>query len=146
MSLLCLMPTAGNTHYANVKADENAGVDLYVPADVTFAPGERKFVGMGTSAAVIENSVRAPFWLVPRSSLSKTGLMMMNSVGVIDKGYNGELIAALWNTTTKEVVVKKGDRLVQVVSRDMTSFAEVSLVDQVSTTTRGDKGFGSSGR
>jgi len=147
MSTLCLLPVTGNTQYANVTASsENAGVDVYVPADVVFAPGERKFVGMGTSAAVIEGDDCAPFWLLPRSSLSKTGLMIMNSVGVIDKGYRGELIAALWNTLDKEVVVKKGDRLVQVVSRDMTSFSTVQLVDALPVSVRGNGGFGSSGR
>jgi dUTP pyrophosphatase len=147
MSTLCLLPVTGNTQYANVTASsENAGVDLYVPADVVFAPGERKFVGMGTSAAVIEGDDCAPFWLLPRSSLSKTGLMMMNSVGVIDKGYRGELIAALWNTLDKEVRVEKGTRLVQVVSRDMASFSKVMLVDALPLSLRGEGGFGSTGR
>lgn len=147
MSTLCLLPVTGNTQYANVTASsENAGVDLYVPADVVFAPGERKFVGMGTSAAVIEGDDCAPFWLLPRSSLSKTGLMMMNSVGVIDKGYRGELIAALWNTLDKEVRVEKGTRLVQVVSRDMASFSKVMLVDALPLSMRGEGGFGSTGR
>jgi dUTP pyrophosphatase len=147
MSTLCLLPVTGNTQYATVTASsENAGVDLYVPADVVFAPGERKFVGMGTSAAVIEGDDCAPFWLLPRSSLSKTGLMMMNSVGVIDKGYRGELIAALWNTLDKEVRVEKGTRLVQVVSRDMASFSKVMLVDALPLSLRGEGGFGSTGR
>lgn len=147
MSTLCLLPVTGNTQYANVTASsENAGVDLYVPADVVFAPGERKFVGMGTSAAVIEGDDCAPFWLLPRSSLSKTGLMMMNSVGVIDKGYRGELIAALWNTLDKEVRVEKGTRLVQVVSRDMASFSKVMLVDALPLSLRGEGGFGSTGK
>jgi dUTP pyrophosphatase len=147
MSTLCLLPVTGNTQYANVTASsENAGVDLYVPADVVFAPGERKFVGMGTSAAVIEGDDCAPFWLLPRSSLSKTGLMMMNSVGVIDKGYRGELIAALWNTLDKEVRVEKGTRLVQVVSRDMASFSKIMLVDALPLSLRGEGGFGSTGR
>jgi len=147
MSTLCLLPVTGNTQYANVTASsENAGVDLYVPVDVVFAPGERKFVGMGTSAAVIEGDDCAPFWLLPRSSLSKTGLMMMNSVGVIDKGYRGELIAALWNTLDKEVRVEKGTRLVQVVSRDMASFSKVMLVDALPVSLRGEGGFGSTGK
>jgi len=147
MSTLCLLPLSGNLHYENVTASsENAGVDLYVPTDVVFAAGERKFVGMGTSAAVIEGNDCAPFWLLPRSSISKTGLMMMNSVGVIDKGYRGELIAALWNTLDKELCVEKGTRLVQVVSRDMSSFAKVMLVDALPVSLRGEGGFGSTGK
>jgi dUTP pyrophosphatase len=136
-----------STHYTTKELDgENAGFDLHVPETVTFAPGERKFLGMGVSAAVSENNSVAPYWLVPRSSLSKTGLMMMNSVGVIDKGYRGELIAAFWNTLGTEVTVKKGDRLVQVVSRDMKSFTNVTLVDSLPESLRGEGGFGSSGK
>ena len=151
MSKLCLCPrsTTVAEYYKSKKLDgENAGFDLYVPDTVTFAPGERKFVGMGVSAAIIDsdnNSVE-PFWLVPRSSLSKTGLMMMNSVGVIDKGYRGELIAALWNTLDREVTVNSGDRLVQIVSRDMTSFSEVLVTYMLPESQRGSGGFGSTGK
>jgi len=94
---------------------------------------------------VIEGNDCAPFWLVPRSSMSKTGLIMMNSVGVIDKGYRGELIAALLNTLDKDVRIEKGARLVQVVSRDMTSFSKVMLVDVLPESIRGEGGFGSTG-
>jgi dUTP pyrophosphatase len=149
MSTLYLRPLEKDSLYVTkeiVASPENAGVDLYVPTDVVFAPGERKFVGMGTYAAVVEGEDCAPYWLVPRSSISKTGLMMMNSVGVIDKGYRGELIAALWNTLDKEVRVEKGTRLVQVVSRDMTSFAKVAIVDTLPLSLRGEGGFGSTGR
>lgn len=151
MSKLCLCPKSSSVadFYKSKTLDgENAGFDLFVPEDVTFAPGERKFVGMGVSAAVVDpetNSVD-PFWLAPRSSISKTGLMMMNSVGVIDKGYRGELIAALWNTLDREVLVNKGDRLVQVVSRDMTSFSEVLVTYMLPESKRGTGGFGSTGR
>jgi dUTP pyrophosphatase len=151
MSKLCLCPrsTTVAEYYKSKRLDgENAGFDLYVPDTVTFAPGERKFVGMGVSAASIasdSNSVE-PFWLVPRSSISKTGLMMMNSVGVIDKGYRGELIAALWNTLDREVTVNSGDRLVQIVSRDMTSFSEVLITYMLPESERGSGGFGSTGR
>jgi dUTP pyrophosphatase len=145
MSILCLLPK-GNAFYKSHVPTENAGVDLYVPNDVVFAPGERKFVGMGTSAAVVEGDDCSAYWLAPRSSISKTGLMMMNSMGVIDKGYRGELIAALWNTLDREVVVKAGDRLVQVVSRDMTTFAKVLVVDALPESLRGEGGFGSTGK
>lgn len=151
MSKLCLRPESSSVaeFYTSKRLDgENAGFDLYVPESVTFAPGERKFVSMGVSAAVVEPETNAvaPFWLAPRSSISKTGLMMMNSVGVIDKGYRGQLIAALWNTLDKDVTVNKGDRLVQVVSRDMTSFSEVLVTYVLPESERGTGGFGSTGR
>lgn len=65
---------------------------------------------------------------------------MLNSIGVIDKGYRGELMAFLWNTTDAPVTVKKGERLVQIVSPDMGAIQKVVVV-----TVRGDGGFGSTG-
>lgn len=145
--LLQIRKSDVSTNYTTKELDgENAGFDLYVPETVTFAPGERKFLGMGVSAAVLEDNSVAAYWLLPRSSLSKTGLMMMNSVGVIDKGYRGELIAAFWNTLDKEVTVKKSDRLVQIVSRDMKSFSEVRVVDSLPESLRGEGAFGSTGK
>ena len=137
-------------YYANgntTLSTENAGFDLFVPADVTFAPGERKMVGMGVKAIMTDNDGNAQnYWMLPRSSISKTGLMMLNSVGVIDKSYRGELIAALWNTKDTAVTVEKGQRLVQIVARDMSDITECTLVDQLPETARGSGGFGSTGK
>jgi dUTP pyrophosphatase len=72
--------------------------------------------------------------------------MMLNSVGVIDKSYRGELMAFLWNTTGGQVVVEKGQRLVQIVARHMGDIVETVVVDKLPESARGDGGFGSSGR
>jgi dUTP pyrophosphatase len=134
--------------YKNTLLDgENAGVDLYVPTETTFAPGERKLVSMGVSAVLIESfSKMQNYWMLPRSSMSKTGLMMLNSVGVIDKSYRGELMAFLWNTTDKEVLVEKGQRLVQLVAGDMSDINSVTVTDKLPVSERGTGGFGSTGR
>jgi len=133
--------------YTNKKFDgENAGVDLFVPKDVEFAPGERKMVSMGVRAVIIDWKKTANYWMLPRSSMSKTGLMMMNSVGVIDKSYRGELIAALWNTTNAVVRVEKGQRLVQIVARDMDDIKSLTVVDSLPVSERGEGGFGSTGK
>ena len=55
-------------------------------------------------------------------------------------------MAFLWNTTDKVVEVKKGDRLVQIVAPDMGHISQVSVVDSLDETERGEGGFGSSGR
>ena len=129
---------------------DNAGFDLFVPEDVVFAPGERKLVSMRVKARLVRlsRSGMEPvhYWMPPRSSISKTGLLLLNSIGVIDKTYRGELMAFLWNSTGAEVTVKKGDRLVQVVAPDMGPIWGVTLVDQLDETARGEGGFGSSGR
>jgi len=147
-SQLFLVPSADASEYykTGTLATENAGFDLFVPADVTFAPDERKLVSMGVRAVVIEDEQVQNYWMVPRSSISKTGLMMLNSVGVIDKSYRGELMAYLWNTTTWPVEVKKGQRLVQIVARHMGDIGEVVVVDKLPCSSRGEGGFGSTGR
>jgi len=55
-------------------------------------------------------------------------------------------MAFLWNTTGAEVVVEKGQRLVQIVARHMGDIVETVVVDKLPESTRGDGGFGSSGR
>ena len=133
-------------YYTSQKLDsEDAGFDLYVPERTVFAPNERKFVGMGVSVAVMEDRTPVAYWMAPRSSISKTGLILMNSMGVIDKGYRGELKAALWNSKMEQVVINAGDRLVQIVSRDMSSFSNIEVVESLPDSKRGTGGFGSTG-
>ena len=123
----------------------NAGFDLFVPNHVIFAPGEKKLVSMEVRAVVIENSDLQNYWMVPRSSISKTGLLLLNSIGVIDKSYRGELMAFLWNTTDSPVTVTRGQRLVQIVARHMGDLTSVSVVDKLPESSRGEGGFGSTG-
>jgi dUTP pyrophosphatase len=148
MPQLFLLPSDESaSFYKDTLLDgENAGFDLYVPDDVEFAPGERKMVSMKVRAVITKDGQMSHYWMLPRSSISKTGLMLMNSVGVIDKSYRGELIAALWNTTAEKVEVKKGQRLVQIVAGDMSDITRASIVDVLPESARGDGGFGSSGR
>jgi len=148
MSELFLVPSVNATEFYTSQSlfTENAGYDLFVPKDVTFAPDERKLVSMEVRAVVIEGDDLQNYWLVPRSSISKTGLVLLNSVGVIDKSYRGELMAFLWNTTGSTVTVEKGQRLVQIVARHMGDLVSVSVVDRLPESSRGDGGFGSTGK
>lgn len=134
---------------------DNAGFDLFVPEEAVFAPGEKKLVSMRVKVRMDKNDIcneevavviPCHYWMPPRSSISKTGLMLLNSIGVIDKSYRGELMAFLWNTTDAPVTVKKGDRLVQIVAPDMGAIQDVIVVDSLDSTVRGDGGFGSTGR
>ncbi len=143
-------PDAAAFYKATLLSTENAGFDLFVPEDVVFGPNERKLVSMRVKAVLVEqtalNETPVHYWMPPRSSSSKTGLMLLNSVGVIDKSYRGELMAYLWNTTVGSVTVKAGDRLVQIVAPDMGPIRSVHLVSALDATERGEGGFGSSGR
>ena len=139
-------PDAAKYYETQLLDGENAGVDLYVPTKVIFEPGEKKLVSMGVRAVVVDGGAYKHYWMLPRSSISKTGLMMLNSVGVIDKSYRGELMAFLWNTRTTPVVIEAGNRLVQIVAGDMSDITSIRLMDSFPTSARGEGGFGSSGR
>lgn len=147
-SELFLVPSANASEFYSSQSLEtdNAGYDLFVPNRVTFAPGEKKLVSMEVRAVVIEGGALQNYWMVPRSSISKTGLMMLNSVGVIDKSYRGELMAYIWNTNSFPVEVERGQRLVQIVARHMGDIVSASVVDMLPESSRGDGGFGSTGK
>jgi dUTP pyrophosphatase len=154
MYVLEILPTSENAsqyYKTGARGNENAGFDLYVPMDVTFAPNEKKLVSMQVKAKMVEKAfgregTPVHYWMPPRSSISKTGLLLLNSIGVIDASYRGELMAYLWNTTNAEVNVKKGDRLVQIVGPNMGHIEEVVVVDFLDVTERGEGGFGSTGK
>ena len=84
------------------------------------------------------------YYLFPRSSISKTPLRMANSIGLIDGGYRGEIMAMCDNIKTECHTVKKGQRLFQLVATDSSPIT-YELVESLEMTTRGTGGFGSTG-
>ncbi|MDH5404134.1 MAG: dUTP diphosphatase, partial [Candidatus Heimdallarchaeota archaeon] len=80
----------------------------------------------------------------PRSGLSSKGITIANAPGTIDPQYRGELMTLLRNNTNKNYLVNKGDRVSQIRIQKIyqTKFIEVS---ELSETTRGESGFGSTG-
>ena len=92
-------------------------------------------------------SIQAPMgWamaLYPRSSITKKGVMLGNSVGLIDNGYTGEIIA-VFNKINNTADIQVGDRVVQLVPLKM-PFVNFVEVEELSETNRGSQGFGSSG-
>ena len=82
--------------------------------------------------------------LFPRSSVSKTCLSLANSVGVVDSGYRGEIMLKYRNTGEANSFYKTGDRVGQLI---VMPYPQIELieVEELSTTERGDGGFGSSG-
>lgn len=95
---------------------------------------------LGVRLALYKENVPSAFYLYPRSSISNTPLRLANSVGIIDRGYRGPMIACFDGTYT----VKKFQRLVQVCTPTLEPM-RVQLVDSLDYTVRGEGGFGSTG-
>ena len=120
----------------------DAGLDLYVLEDLDFEPGETKLIKLGISC---EPEDGIAYFLMPRSSISKTPLRMSNSIGLIDGGYRGEIMACCDNIKNERYSIKEGERLFQLVS---SSCSEVSyeLKSDLNDSSRGSGGFGSTGK
>lgn len=84
------------------------------------------------------------FELVPRSSISKTGYMLANSIGIIDADYRGSILVALRRMTPDTAPLVLPCRLVQLIPRQQLPMIP-QLVETLDTTARGDGGFGSTG-
>jgi dUTP pyrophosphatase len=140
--------------FAKEYSDENAGVDLYCRDDVEIAPGQMAMLKLGIAAKMMGTRPGEDpyvhvdnyhYWLLPRSSISKKGLIMANSVGVIDRTYRGELMGAVVNVRGETVKVARGERLFQIVAPDMGYILKSVKVDEFDATARGVGGFGSTG-
>lgn len=125
--------------------DGDAGVDLVARESVTLAPGGgRALVPTGIAIALPEGHAG---FVQPRSGLAfEHGVTVLNTPGLVDSGYRGELKVCLVNLDPETPFdVVRGERIAQLVvqSVDRVDFVEVDVLDE---TARGDTGFGSSGR
>ena len=121
----------------------DAGLDLCAAVDVVVGPGERVMIPTGVAVAIPQGYA---VLVLPRSGLaSKHGLTMVNSPGLIDAGYRGEVICAAVNLDREhEVKVLVGDRIAQLVIVELPG-VEPEWVDELPGSARGDGGFGSTG-
>ncbi len=121
----------------------DAGADLFAVEEVVIPAGDRRDVGTGIALAI--PSGYAGF-VQPRSGLAfKHGIMVVNSPGLIDAGYRGEVRVSLYNSGREPFTVAIGERIAQLVVQKVEEpefLATVELPD----TSRGQGGFGSSGR
>ena len=120
----------------------DAGLDLFIIKDKIIESGATDRIHLGISC---ENLEQKPYLLMARSSISKTPLRLSNSVGLIDAGYRGEIMAAVDNIKDYSYTVEKGQRLFQLVSMSGEA-VHFTLVDRLSDTSRGDGSFGSTGK
>ncbi len=120
----------------------DAGFDLRAAADVDLAPGERAAVPTGLAIAFPEGHAA---FVLPRSGLAvRFGLGLVNSPGLIDSGYRGEIKVLLINHGSESVHLERGERIAQMmfVGLPQVSWSEV---DSLPDSHRGEGGFGSSG-
>jgi dUTP pyrophosphatase len=120
----------------------DAGLDLTACERVELRPGERAAVGTGLAVAIPEGFAG---YVQPRSGLAaKHGITIVNTPGLIDSGYRGELKVILLNTDAREAfVVEPGTRIAQLVVIEVPGIDPVE-VDELPASERGVRGFGSS--
>jgi dUTP pyrophosphatase len=132
----------------------DAGLDLFIVSDIVVEPHTTVFVDLNIQCRSryrkwwkfwCEDYEYYSYWLMPRSSISKTPLIMHNSIGLIDRDYTGNLKFAVYNTSDKPFMLKQGERYVQLVNGDLSSI-KLKLTNENWNTTRGAGGFGSTGR
>ena len=120
----------------------DAGLDLFVLEDQTFQAGETAKLRLGIQC---EPDHGQAYFLMARSSISKTPLRMSNALGLIDGGYRGELMAACDNIKDEAYTARAGERLFQLVAMDGSPI-EYELRTELTESTRGGGGFGSTGK
>jgi dUTP pyrophosphatase len=137
-----LVPAAGMPERAHAG---DAGYDLRSVEEVDLAPGSRALVGTGISVAIPEGYAGL---VLPRSGLAvRYGISLVNTPGLIDSGYRGEIRVPLINHDREETfLIEEGTRIAQLVLVRAASafFAEVEFLESAADG-RGEGGFGSSG-
>jgi dUTP pyrophosphatase len=121
----------------------DAGLDLAAIERVSLGPGERTAVGTGLAVAIPSGYAGL---VLPRSGhAARHGISLVNTPGLVDSGYRGELRVLLINHGHDTVVFEPGDRIAQLVVVAVPEFTVVEG-DQLPESERGSGGFGSTGR
>lgn len=157
------IPMTSHTPIQQMMGD--SGVDLHFPKDVLCEPHKMTKISLDVKCSVYNSTqqglfekgykknlpgaqepISQPFYIYPRSSIGKTPLRLANTVGIIDAQYRGNLIVQVDNISDESYNIKKGQRLFQICSQDLTPFENIKIVDSLLNTERGSKGIGSTGK
>ncbi len=132
-----------NFHLPTYAHDGDAGMDLYCIEPIEVLPGERKKIPFGCSLEIPNGFLGA---IAPRSGLAhKFGIGLVNSWGVIDSSYRGEISAIIVNMGKEKVLLPLHTRIAQLLVIPIYKL-NLSLVEEnLNETDRGGNGFGSSG-
>ncbi|MEP2447469.1 MAG: dUTP diphosphatase [Balneola sp.] len=138
------LPHAKDLPLPEYESKSAAGMDIRAALEtpVTLKPGERTLIPTGLQMSIpdgFEAQIR------PRSGLAiRNGITMLNSPGTIDADYRGEVKVIAINHGNENFTVEHGDRIAQMVIAPVTQFP-VKEVNDLSSTDRGEGGFGSTG-
>jgi dUTP pyrophosphatase len=121
----------------------DAGLDLFAAADVMLAPFERALVSTGVAVAIPDGYAG---FVQPRSGLAlRSGLSLVNTPGLIDSRYRGEIkVIAVNLDPVTPILIARGDRIAQLVVEQV-AHCELVEVEALPGTARGEGGFGSTG-
>ena len=131
-----------DAHLPRQAYEGDAGLDLAACDHAVLAPGERATIGTGVAFEIPEGYAG---FVQPRSGLAaRHGIGIVNAPGLIDSGYRGEIRVVLLNTDREHTfVVEPGMRIAQLVIAPTASIRLVE-VDELASSERGARGFGSS--
>ncbi|NKN32989.1 dUTP diphosphatase [Marichromatium bheemlicum] len=124
----------------------SAGLDLraMLEAPIELAPGDAELLPTGMAIHIAEPGVAG--MILPRSGLGhRHGIVLGNLVGLIDSDYQGPLMVSCWNRGTAPFRIEPGERIAQLVLVPVLQ-AELRVVDAFDATSRGEGGFGHTGR
>ena len=140
LSLRRLDPELPLPRYAHAG---DAGLDLFSAASIDLAPGHRALVPTGIAVAIPEGFAG---FVQPRSGLAlRSGLSFVNTPGLIDSHYRGEIkLIAINLDPSATISIARGDKVAQLVVQRVEA-VEIVEVDSLNDTQRGEGGFGSSG-
>lgn len=134
--------------HENAKMPEKAhltdfGYDCYAVTEEEVAPGVWKYgLGIAVQADLDPKIINVGFTLRPRSSIYKTGMVMANSIGTVDKNYTGELCVVMYHVMPNMPRYKVGDKICQM-HFDSANPILFEIVEELEDTDRGEGGFGS---
>ena len=138
---LLLLDTASSVPHHSHPGD--GGVDLQARESATIDPGDRFAMPTGVAVAVPEGFAGL---VTPRSGLAaRHGITVLNTPGLVDSGYRGEIKVILANLSNEPYRVERGDRIAQLVVVAV-AVQEYEVVDVLPDSVRGEGGFGSTGR
>jgi dUTP pyrophosphatase len=124
----------------------SAGLDLRacIVAPMTLKPGETNLVPSGIAIHIADSGYAA--LVLPRSGLGhKHGIVLGNLVGLIDSDYQGQIFVSVWNRGHTEFTMQPMERIAQLIIVPVAQ-VEFNIVDEFSASSRGEGGFGSTGK